>query len=193
MRKDKTYKCYTKDGVTFCVSYDEPAVRKGSDTPVRARVNIKLASGGKQLRKSEILDTDSNEPLNHVVYGKSVENIYKHHLPVLAEQLLSKLRACGLIATPEKPFKGNDLCTLIRTNAEDILAVKFPNVADDTRNSYGRLLNRLAYLCQSIDPAQLQGETLHRLRETICRMAAFSSRKYQDWQPGDTYSSTAEK
>ena len=193
MKKNAPYKKYAQDGAEFSLSYDTPKQLAATDTPVRARVNVRLAPGQPYLRKCDLDPAAGKTPLDRTLYGKTAKEIYNEKLPACAAALLGELRACGVLAAPVQPTPGNDLGTLIHTHMDDVLAVYCAHVSETTRTAYRAQLARLAKLCTGVDPERLQGPMLVRLQETIRRAAAAGSRGSRAWQPGDSDPSAARK
>ena len=189
--KNETYTSYRQDKITYHLSYDRPSFRKGTDEPVRARVNLRLPGGKRYLRKSDLDPNASDTPLDRVLYGHSEKDIYTHKLPSLAAQMQAELLASSLVGSQAEALQGEDLGWLIATHAEDILAVCCSAVTENTRATYRARMLQLAKLCRGIDPTRLHGDVLEGLRYKVREAAAQNSRHYQDWQPGDEDPSAA--
>ena len=187
---------FSHQGVLFKIRFARLASRLHSDSPYRAYINPLNPSTNKPFTKRQLLDKDSDQPVNHTVYGKDPWDIYNNLREPAADYLLTLMERQGLVSIGpvDNLEKTADLSTLALDFEEMFFNLHESDWCTNTIIKYRGQYKIMANALSGVRVADLD-DTLYRLiQEKICRDALADSKKpdNQDWKYSDKPSSSAQ-
>ena len=177
----------------FYCKYSKPSAYRNSSMPCRALITPRDPRTGKLVTKRQLYGTDSDEPVNYCVRGKSPAQIEREIFPKAAQLMIGEMQEMGIISTKKSEQEKHDLAHLgasFENTFFDLHTVK-DNWGDSTIKTYRGQYKTLLQELEGIAAEELDEEGYRTLQLKIFANALEDSNEdRQTFCYGDSPSSS---